>query len=599
MKESLEFHIPPVGTVSVVLHEESARAYRWLRDAGEIGRLKELDHLGAIRLAWEGAHHPRWEYVAFIWSLVDRCAQAAGVHVGSRVRLLGGQEVSSGAELMKCWSLLLNVGHVCWTFAAERALLFEVWGHKPSRQAFPVLVSPAGPLRAWADEILREGRYYQFFQALAFIRLRMLDNERGVSLPWQAVLESYVQDNGDASEALQNLKAVYRRLRRAAYLALDTHYTPSVLRVDPRQLLSDAKSLARILREEGEGEEGHDELGILERHLYQHVYLAEPVLRAIASRELQLRELIRQSLRQNGIEQTIDQLARGKLQDQVQPASTSTLIRLPVWVPRPFDERLSPAVNARTFQSSLEGSVAKKWREDIRVSAWTVPYGGDRVVQVDLTEGHEHARVLGFLAAFREAARLRERNAKWIEVLEEDQVHALLLESIACALIVSALGLLKKGGDYRWEWRRVSAGPVALFTDAKTASRRAATLSKDAKLPDEVRAEFQGLGQLLSLKGTAMIAVTLSRLVGYARDSPQQSIELDGCVVEVKGSGIAITLIEVKRRNTGGQAAAKKQLRDALAKLGAAGTVRANTAGRVSTAWVEIVLPAAKEPDAA
>ena len=55
----LTFHIPPVGRVSSTLHQESARIYQWLAEAGEIDRLKRLDHLGAVRFAWEGVHHPR------------------------------------------------------------------------------------------------------------------------------------------------------------------------------------------------------------------------------------------------------------------------------------------------------------------------------------------------------------------------------------------------------------------------------------------------------------------------------------------------------------------------------------------------------------
>jgi hypothetical protein len=62
----LSYYVPFIGHIEVKLYNESKMVYEWLDEAGEITRLKNLDHLGAIRFAWEGAHHPRWEYISFI-----------------------------------------------------------------------------------------------------------------------------------------------------------------------------------------------------------------------------------------------------------------------------------------------------------------------------------------------------------------------------------------------------------------------------------------------------------------------------------------------------------------------------------------------------
>jgi hypothetical protein len=92
-----------VGYLSANLHAESARIYRALDTAGEIERLKRLDHLGIMRYTWEGAHHSRWEYVALILSLVERSKHVAQIHLASGVKLRSST-ISSGYELLKAWA---------------------------------------------------------------------------------------------------------------------------------------------------------------------------------------------------------------------------------------------------------------------------------------------------------------------------------------------------------------------------------------------------------------------------------------------------------------------------------------------------------------
>jgi hypothetical protein len=321
----LDYHLPSLGSVPLVLHDESARLFHLLDSVGEVERLRRLDHLGIVRAAWDGAHHPRWEYVASIIHLIERCRrEAPEVHLAQDLRL-GGMTISSSSELLKCWAILLNIGHLAGTFSTERALLFEVWRDRPGARAAYLSAFEDAPLREWADSILRQSSVYQFAQALGFIRLSTIARATGHAPSpelGQAALRAYALPDAKNPRLLA-LRRVYRNLRRLAFLALDSHYTPAVVRLDLAQILSDPTSLTHLALQDPTTEE--DELRGLEQHLHRDIYLGERVLEAIARREANLRQAIRKSLRQTSLHETIELLAIGDLQRDLRSRSDHCL----------------------------------------------------------------------------------------------------------------------------------------------------------------------------------------------------------------------------------------------------------------------------------
>ncbi len=71
MSRLLQYHIPLLELVRTTLHQVARELYEFLDTKSEIARFKKLDHLGVVRRAYEGAHHPRWEYIMLIMHLVD------------------------------------------------------------------------------------------------------------------------------------------------------------------------------------------------------------------------------------------------------------------------------------------------------------------------------------------------------------------------------------------------------------------------------------------------------------------------------------------------------------------------------------------------
>lgn len=589
--EVISFHVPPIGVVSTTLREESARLFRFLRNTGEIDRLKNLDHLGAIRFALEGAHHPRWEYIAVILTLCDRAAESPEVHLKSSVSLGSGLTLSSGQELLKCWAMLLNVGHLQWTFAAERALLFELWANRQLRLQFPLDIDSDPDVQTWAGGLLKEARVYQLYQALAFFRMKGLaaDDQHPLLDQWLGLLRAYVLETA-SSQQVARLRAIYREIRRVAYMALDAHYTPSVVTVDAHQLFTNIAKLANLVTEVTRTE---DQLAAVERHLYRDVYLSEPVLRAIAARESSLRSEIRRHLRSHGISATIEALASGELHKKVSVEPLSTVVRVPVFPVPPFEQILLDRVNPRIGQARFERNLGRlaRW---VRVQLWDVPFGSEWVLQLHAPLDDRRAQSRAYHSGFLAVCKMKSKVDGRRDFLDETLLHEYLFESLASKLLVGALQLLPQGAAFRWEWSRIRDYPVAILA-SRSAGRTLLReiLRRDAVEPG-VQAELAAKASLLRYRPREYTAVNVARLVGYRTGARAQSLELDGLLVEAGAdASTRITLVETKKKAPRSRSDSRAHLKKTLSKLGLKDIdIKVITRDRVTWAWSVITVGA-------
>jgi len=600
MAETLYFHIPLIGNVSAELHNESAQIYQWLQATGEVERLKRLDHLGAIRMAWEGAHHPRWEYIAFILALVDRCKCCLPeVHIGSEVKIADSLRISSGSELLKSWTLLLNVGHLEWTFFSERALLLELWAKNKrgcdQRQELLNSFRDDQPLQKWAESILERGDTYRFFQILAFVRLNNLANQSPAHVDWKKILRAYVLEY-ERQSIVSRLQQLYRNLRRIAYMTLDPHYTPAVLQLDATQLFSDPYALGRLLAMEQPVRE--DPLMAIERYLYENIYLAEPVIRCMATREANLRQKIRESLCRDGLIKTIEDLARGKLQEEIESVDLTTVVRLSIAVEPSFKRIFLNNLNPRTEQKRLESRLPRDAQSQSSVSVWPSADGSLWIVQFHAPRNHDD-RVKVYCLAFEYVVQLRQKAEKVVKLLGDEGLQKLFFERLACELILRALDLLTGAvNQLRWEWVPSSGGMIAVFGTTKSARSMIKMMMKRALL-DAEKAELQGKLLLLCGRQKRYVAMSIGRLEGYQKQ--ERLCELDGCMIEVKENEVIVTIIEVKssKNKKKGRSQAHKDLKEKLNKLGLhyEVSIKSEVKDKVAIAWASIVLPKGREDE--
>ncbi|MFX0196027.1 MAG: hypothetical protein ACFFCW_07885 [Candidatus Hodarchaeota archaeon] len=241
----VECHLPMLGAVKARLFPLADTCYRLLEKHGHIERLHRIDQLGVIRQIYQGAHHSRWEYVmaqlALIYKLTTfknedgkSVAQDVGLRSTTHFDDHRGQK-ASGADVMQCWSLLLNAGHLNGTFATEWGLLYALRKDNNLKRAF---LSTTGfhdtDARKYSAMVIDENRLYDLHKAIAFFFLHRYarGNEKGLVKTLIDVLKWYCGENQSHQGKRDNLVRIFTRIRQLCYLALDSLYSPTPMRLD-------------------------------------------------------------------------------------------------------------------------------------------------------------------------------------------------------------------------------------------------------------------------------------------------------------------------------------------------------------------------------
>ncbi len=543
-------------------------------------------------MAWEGAHHPRWEYVVSILNLVCRCEETPEVHLKSRVVLATGEQYSSGAELLKSWALLANLGHLNGTFATERALLFYVIRER--RDEFLSFFDGDDDLRRWASATVDEARIYSFFQALAFVRLRSLF--RRANLPegeldaWRNTLRAYVLDG--ASEQVLTLKNTFRNLRRLAFLALDSHYTPSFARLDIARVITDRDALTRFaLRDPREPQ---DDLQSIEQHLYRDIYLGQRALEAVAEHEGRVTRLLGRIVERTGLESTIQSLARGPQMRRL--GETETILRLGAWVAPPWDSIVFARPDNMYAEQERARAYAAQRRSRMRAVYWVAAYGGDWVLQMLGRPGNTRDALVALSYGINETERrYRELAQNWSHWPEgpSDMLHRALFDEFAVALLICSLRMAFDR-PVRWEWtptRHGLRGRVGSRHDVRDGLQRVANRMTSQARHDEL----EGLARRLRYRPNAFVVTTEANVEAFPAGERSKLAELDGVVVELRQGRVVLTVVETKRLRKAVVGRTRQALQEKLDTLQpgervSVSAIQTERIGRVATAWVELTL---------
>lgn len=241
MNKSFNYYLPQLGRLNVQLYPYATQCYNLLDNYNHIERLKNIDQLGVIRNVYEGAHHPRWEYVILQLDLINRLKnleQAKGLGLSSRqTKFLDYKP--SGAEILQIWILLLNSGHLPGTFASERALLRTLKESSNIRRAFKSGLR--SNKKVLFDKILENEDIYSLHKILIsfhldrYRRFTDYDTENTKFIDFlQEILDFYLfeSDNKKLAERRYRLKSVFRKIRQISYLFLDSQYAPFPVNFD-------------------------------------------------------------------------------------------------------------------------------------------------------------------------------------------------------------------------------------------------------------------------------------------------------------------------------------------------------------------------------
>lgn len=250
--------LPILGEVDIKLRKESAQIYSLLDKTIDIRRLKNLDQLGILKKKITCAHHPKFEYVLLLIYLIEMIQQDEKMKgkypLSSNITSGGKVVISSMSELMKCWALLLPIGHLHGTFAHEKAILKIICTNNDFRHRFLSKFKNLD-ISKKIENIIDEENYYEFYKILAIQKLKnyrkrkTLKAERNLIDKALKYLSFYINPTKPA--AIRTAREIFFTLRRISYVLLDSHYCHLLFSFHASDITIETIKLT-LLQEEGE-----------------------------------------------------------------------------------------------------------------------------------------------------------------------------------------------------------------------------------------------------------------------------------------------------------------------------------------------------------
>jgi hypothetical protein len=188
------------------------------------------------------------------------------------IKLKGTKKISSVCELLKCWALLLSIGHLHGTFAFEKASLKLICRDDKLKANFLNRFRNSDIYNK-AKKIVEREDYYRLYHLLTILKLRKYSKRSKKTVGDKALLNRFKQYVSyyinPVDQSLRRAKDVYNVLRRIAYIILDTHYCNILFSFQNTQIT--AETIKASLKKENDGYSSNlwDALG---KFLYFELY---------------------------------------------------------------------------------------------------------------------------------------------------------------------------------------------------------------------------------------------------------------------------------------------------------------------------------------
>lgn len=242
MRERPSYNLPGYGLVKPHFFDYTREILDFLEAYGHLERLKKTDQLGALRKVYPGAHHTRYEYVIAQLALITELCylkgpQDEGFQLSSNIDDFGEldylEKAPSKGEVLQILVVLSNIGHLPSTFAGERAFLHYLDTNPGAKRAFRRGLPSMD--RTEFDRVLKSFDIYSlnYFIALFLLnRYRRKKNGKQIVSLCQNILRAYIKREKNGNGRMRHAWELYRSVRRLAYLALDSLYTPVPFSLD-------------------------------------------------------------------------------------------------------------------------------------------------------------------------------------------------------------------------------------------------------------------------------------------------------------------------------------------------------------------------------
>ena len=168
--------------------------YEHLDALGEIDRLKQIPQLGAVAWVNPQVEQTRWDYVELVLRLAARIAPLDSLFEDFGKVEIEGHTVGAGRDLLQCWAMLINYGHLWGSVATERLILDALAAPGKARDLFLEGLSTDAD-RAYARWVIDHCLVYKMDIPLATGFLHLLPDHREAPgrAMWLAMLRAFCE----------------------------------------------------------------------------------------------------------------------------------------------------------------------------------------------------------------------------------------------------------------------------------------------------------------------------------------------------------------------------------------------------------------------
>ena len=553
-KIKLNYYLPTRGYVGGILHDESASICKALINSKELDRIKRIPQLGIVSEALPGAKHSRYEYALLLIYLFDYCKQNTDLRLNTAIDISSDIKVSSQLEVLNSWALLLQTGHLYWTFTTERILLEQINAHKNRDNIIAEFLDciSSQKIKNVAQNIFDNGNYYRFHQVLAYYRLakkRSIKDQSTQKLA-EKLLDAYIHTD---SNRLQDIKKIFSQIRRVAYLALDSEYSPSVVGIRLNHILGDNTSFENLINSPSYMFTRNDELNSVETHLIKNVYLGRTSLLETAKTENDIIKRIQRPLPENLIS-IVEELARPQLVHAAKRLNDVTdVIRFVM------DTSYIQLIDSNLLNVSKQKDQAIHWAS--RHGVWLrLGYEIDANENYLVYQGHASKHdIRGITSNISYAFRFVNNLAEKIisRDLFEEWFQILYLQPIIESILLSALHYIFDA-DLKWEWNEAFKNFRLLWLKNYTETTLFNQIIEDEDLTNSKLHEMNSTIESVSGLSKNPLILSLANLVAYKNG--QAFVELDGVALtrNSKGNEIILTVVEAKSQGRSAENDCKK-----------------------------------------
>lgn len=284
----IKYNIPQLGKIEAIIYGEYAKeCYEYLKKENYIEKLKNIDQLGIIRKSLEGVHHTRWEYVVLQLYLINKLKDkkmGLGINTNIKININEEKFEISCVEIIQIWVLLLNSGHLYGTFASEKGILEYLKQNKKMKRKVLNYFNNKDMRKIYSNIIEKE-KGYETHKLLIYFNLikeyaaknYANDNnkkDRKLLLILLELLKYYMEKEPFKTEKdkkIKKLKFIFKKIRKIAYLFLDTHYSTFPMVFDISKFIINVEEYVDELFQEGSQLNNtlDDFSNLLELNLYQ------------------------------------------------------------------------------------------------------------------------------------------------------------------------------------------------------------------------------------------------------------------------------------------------------------------------------------------